>query len=119
MSHPGSFIEGPDQMDVVVDGLQNINAEDEFKTSEHDENEYQADAEAGKSQDLKGTPSSLNPLTEKVMLQNDLGDNVLSEYRRDPQEEFFKLAILSLKMIHTEKEEAEYIYEVNSTKLFE
>lgn len=68
MSHPGSFIEGPDQMDVVVDGLQNINAEDEFKTSEHDENEYQADAEAGKSQDLRGTPSSLNPLTEKVML---------------------------------------------------
>jgi hypothetical protein len=73
-------------------------------------------------QDIKGTPSSLNPLTgtiETVTLQNDLGENVLSEYRRDPQEEFFKLAILSLKMIHTEKEEAEYIYEVNSTKLFE
>ena len=48
-------------------------------------------------------------------LSADFGDgNVLSEIRRDPQEEYFKLAILSLKMIHTEKEEAEYIYEINS-----
>ena len=108
-------------MDVVVDGLQNINAEDEFKTSEHDENEFLGDDSwAGKGQDIKGTPSSVNPLTgESVTLQNDKGESVLSEYRRDPQEEFFKLAILSLKMIHTEKEEAEYIYEINSTKLFE
>lgn len=42
-----------------------------------------------------------------------------AELRRDPQEEYFKLAILSLKMIHTEKEEAEYIYEINSETLFQ
>jgi len=47
------------------------------------------------------------------------GGEVLPELRRDPQEEYFKLAILSLKMIHTEKEEAEYIYEINSEKLFQ
>jgi len=38
--------------------------------------------------------------------------------RRDPEEEYFMLAILAQKMIHTETEEAEYIYEINSQKLF-
>jgi len=39
--------------------------------------------------------------------------------RRDPEEEYFMLAILAQKMIHTETEEAEYIYEINSQKLFQ
>lgn len=38
--------------------------------------------------------------------------------RREPEEEFFFLAILALKMIHTENGEAEYIYEINGPKLF-
>lgn len=39
--------------------------------------------------------------------------------RRDPEEEFFMLAILALKMQHTENQEAEFIYMVDSAKLFE
>ena len=39
--------------------------------------------------------------------------------KRDPEEEFFMLAVLALKMVHTENfEEAEYIYEVSAVKLF-
>lgn len=39
--------------------------------------------------------------------------------RRDPEEEFFMLAILALKMQHTENQEGEFIYQVDSQKLFE
>lgn len=38
--------------------------------------------------------------------------------RRDPEEEFFMLSVLALKMEHTEEHEAEYIYEVSAQKLF-
>ena len=38
--------------------------------------------------------------------------------RRDPEEEFFMLAVLAHKMIHTEEFEAEYIYSVNAQKLY-
>lgn len=34
--------------------------------------------------------------------------------RRDPEEEYFMLSIVALKMIHTEEYEAEYIYDINS-----
>ena len=39
--------------------------------------------------------------------------------RRDPEEEFFMLAVLAHKMIHTEEYEAEYIYEINAQKLLQ
>lgn len=39
--------------------------------------------------------------------------------RRDPEEEFFMLAILALKMQHTENHEAEFIYQIDSQKLYE
>ena len=39
--------------------------------------------------------------------------------RRDPEEEYFMLAVLAHKMIHTEEYEAEYIYEINSQKLLQ
>jgi hypothetical protein len=43
-----------------------------------------------------------------------------NESRRDPEEEFFMLSVLSLKMEHTEEEfEAEYIYEVSAQKLYQ
>ena len=121
-SQPGSFIESPDQMGDLLNQQQNINAEDEFKTSEHNSfHEEPVDPHADPLKDeelkgsfLKGTPSNVDPLSN---LPND--SEVLPELRRDPQEEYFKLAILSLKMIHTEKEEAEYIYEINSEKLFQ
>ena len=34
--------------------------------------------------------------------------------RRDPEEEFFMLSVLALKMEHTEEDAAEYIYEVSA-----
>jgi hypothetical protein len=42
--------------------------------------------------------------------------------RKDPEEEFFMLSIVSLKMIHSEDSEeyeAEYIYQINPKKLFD
>jgi hypothetical protein len=39
--------------------------------------------------------------------------------KRDPEEEYFMLAVLALKMLHNEKyEDAEYVYEVSAGKLF-
>lgn len=39
--------------------------------------------------------------------------------KRDPEEEFFMLAVLALKMVHNEEyEEAEYVYEISAGKLF-
>lgn len=124
-SHPGSFIESPDNMDLL-DNQQKINADDEFKTSEHNSfHEEPVEGENMKDDDLKGsflkgTPSTLDPLSNAALTADGAESaGVLPELRRDPQEEYFKLAILSLKMIHTEKEEAEYIYEINSEKLFQ
>lgn len=39
--------------------------------------------------------------------------------RRDPEEEFFMLSVLALKMTHTEEYDAEYIYEISAIKLFQ
>ena len=41
------------------------------------------------------------------------------EMRRDPEEEFFMLSVLALKMTHTEEYDAEYIYEISAVKLFQ
>ena len=39
--------------------------------------------------------------------------------KRDPEEEFFMLAVLSLKMVHNEEfDESEYVYEISAGKLF-
>ena len=39
--------------------------------------------------------------------------------RRDPEEEYFMLAVLANKMIHTdEHDNPEYVYEINAKKLF-
>ena len=39
--------------------------------------------------------------------------------KRDPEEEFFMLAVLALKMVHNEEfAEAEYVYQVSAGKLF-
>ena len=48
---------------------------------------------------------------------NDL--NELNYLNRDPEEEFFMLAVLALKMVHNEEfEEAEYVNEISAGKLF-
>jgi len=38
--------------------------------------------------------------------------------RRDPEEEYFMLAVLANKMIHSELYDPEYVYEINAKKLF-
>ena len=39
--------------------------------------------------------------------------------KRDPEEEYFMLAVLAQKMLHNEMyEDAEYVYEVSAGKLF-
>ena len=39
--------------------------------------------------------------------------------KRDPEEEFFMLAVLALKMVHNEEfDESEYVYQVSAGKLF-
>ena len=39
--------------------------------------------------------------------------------KRDPEEEYFMLAVLALKMLHNELyEDDEYVYEVSAGKLF-
>ena len=39
--------------------------------------------------------------------------------QRDPEEEFFMLAVLALKMLHNEQyDDSEYVYEVSAAKLF-
>lgn len=57
----------------------------------------------------------------EISLQNQhskaLIDNIYQQ--RDPEEEFFMLAVLSLKMVHNEEyDEAEYVYEISAGKLF-
>lgn len=99
------------------------NLEDEFKTSEHNSFHEQPvtvevqDEDDTNTNTIKGTPSTIDPLNPNSFKGQE--DGVMSEIRRDPQEEYFKLAILSLKMIHTEKEEAEYIYEIKPEKLYQ
>lgn len=39
--------------------------------------------------------------------------------RRNPEEEYFMLAVVAHKMIHTEEYQAEYIYEINAQKLLQ
>ena len=39
--------------------------------------------------------------------------------RREPEEEYFMLAVLALKFQHTEQGDAEYIYEIDGTSLFQ
>lgn len=89
ISQPGSFLEpNPEQIDFLND-QQNINAEDEFKTSEHnsetEENAKDVGA-TGQGQMIRGQPSNVDPLSgEGVQQSQDLGEmNVLSELRRDP-----------------------------------
>ena len=54
---------------------------------------------------MPSTPSNYSELDEQA--------------KRDPEEEFFMLAVLSLKMLHNEEyDDAEYVYEISAAKLF-
>lgn len=45
-------------------------------------------------------------------------DDEMEVLRRDPEEEYFMLAVLANKMIHSELYDPEYVYEINAKKLF-
>ena len=65
---------------------------------------------------LRGSVIDTNPITE---IQPIAVPEIVKEasLRRNPEEEYFMLAVLAHKMIHTEDHEAEYIYEINAQKL--
>jgi hypothetical protein len=67
---------------------------------------------------LRGSLIDTNPISE---IQPIAVPEIVKEasLRRNPEEEYFMLAVLAHKMIHTEDHEAEYIYEINSTKLLQ
>jgi hypothetical protein len=60
------------------------------------------------------------PQTPMVKMRDPMNDlNELNYLNRDPEEEFFMLAVLALKMVHNEEfEEAEYVNEISAGKLF-
>ena len=60
------------------------------------------------------------PQTPMVKMRDPMNDlNEMNYLKRDPEEEFFMLAVLALKMVHNEEyEEAEYVYEISAGKLF-
>ena len=68
------------------------------------------DSKDKKDEKLESTPTKENPLAEINQESIPL--------RRDPEEEFFMLSVLALKMTHTEEYDAEYIYEISAQKLF-
>ena len=56
---------------------------------------------------------------EEMVEKVDLSSAEFANLKRDPEEEYFMLAVLSIKMVHTEKfDDAEYVYEVSAAKLF-
>lgn len=67
---------------------------------------------------FKGSLIESNPITE---IQPIAVPEIVKEasLRRNPEEEYFMLAVLAHKMIHTEDHEAEYIYEINAQKLLQ
>lgn len=104
-SMPGSFADasGANDIDVMCP---DINADDEYrsqKSADEIEVQVQVIEEQGKSLDKPEAAKD----TKNINL------------RRDPEEEFFMLAILALKMQHTENHEAEFIYQIDSQKLYE
>ena len=60
------------------------------------------------------------PQTPMVKMRDPMNDlNEMNYLKRDPEEEFFMLAVLALKMVHNEEyDEAEYVYEISAGKLF-
>lgn len=63
-------------------------------------------------------PANDNPL-KKLEIKKERPDPFDEYQRREPEEEFFMLSVLALKMTHTEKyNEADYVYEISAQKLF-
>ena len=70
------------------------------------------------SLDYKNLVSKLEQ--ELINKDKNILDGVVNseQSRRDPEEEFFMLAVLALKMCHNEQySDAEYLYEISANKL--
>lgn len=104
---PGSFVGASGAANDLDELNPVVNADDEYrsqKSNEEIEVQVQLIEEQGKSVEK---PDAVKDTTKNINL------------RRDPEEEFFMLAILALKMQHTENHEAEFIYQIDSQKLYE
>ena len=118
-SQPGSFVGIPEDNDIDQEYRSN---------SDHDSLNNDIDIADvlltdGKAAVLRSpvpvaplpvTSINLNPLAD----QPDMDASALP-VRRDPEEEYFMLAVLAHKMLHTEENDSEYIYEINGQKLFQ
>lgn len=50
---------------------------------------------------------------------DELPEPIVQSSRKEPEEEYFMLAVLALKSLHTEMGDAEYVFEISGTTLFE
>lgn len=120
-SQPGSF---------VIDLPEDNDIDQEYRSnSDHDSLNNDIDIDDvhltdGKTSVLR-SPIPVAPLPVKSINLNNgpLADqpdiDSALPIRRDPEEEYFMLAVLAHKMLHTEENDSEYIYEINGQKLFQ
>ena len=117
-SQPGSFVGIPEDNDI--DQEYRSNSDHESLTD--DIHIYDVQLTDGKASVLR-SPIPVAPLPVKSINLNPLADSpdIASALpiRRDPEEEYFMLAVLAHKMLHTEENDSEYIYEINGQKLFQ
>lgn len=95
----------------------------EDNEDENDEcNMYPGQNEEGKSanQYLLHYKNQSMMLKQEIMNQPNVPMTPTSnDAKKDPEEEFFMLAVLALKMLHNEQyDDAEYVYEISAAKLF-
>jgi hypothetical protein len=103
-SLPGSMVEASGEPAYENDCPVVVCADDEYKSQKSDD-----------FADVK-----VEPCEEQGKVVDEKNDNKKNiNLRRDPEEEFFMLAILAHKMQHIENQETEFIYQVDSAKLFE
>lgn len=116
-SMPGSFTAGEAMLD---NGTPVVCADDGFRSQQSEEELEEVNVELVEEQG-KGEVVVLEEEEEKAAPLAASKKPMVAPLtlRRDPEEEYFMLAILALKMQHTENHEAEFIYQIDSAKLFE
>lgn len=100
--------------EVVVKDIEDENLLDEAVPDEKKVTiitEFRSDEQTPKS------INTMNPLSDGATAASSVSDDS-SMGRREPEEEYFKLAVLAVKMMHTEIGDAEYIYEIDAHALF-
>lgn len=109
--HGGSLIEQHSNNSFIVDDDENqrtrVSADDGYRSQNSD--------------DIEEVKVEL--IQEQIKIESQIKKTQAKApiviQRRDPEEEFFMLAVLALKMQHTEHQEADFIHMVDSAKLFE